>query len=165
MRNFYKLFVLFVCIFTTACATNPELKLFLVSENVKQFFIPPTEWKNVNSNNVLVDLDITYNTDPASVARCNISFKGSKKSPHEVTSASFIGDGVSYTLQEISYLYLNSSKKTLRISTKSPPENIIAVLESKAIALKAVVDGVEYQFVPSKSFLTLKDQFLEEYRY
>jgi hypothetical protein len=155
LRKFFPVLFVFA-----ACAVTPTVKSFFVAPGVMQYFLPPTDWTVENSKRIKARLDITYRTKVETPATVNLSFFNMGKDIQNVSSASLVGDGVDYPLTDMVFFFFNPETKELRISSSGDRYTLADVLEAENITLKAVVDGTEYLYKPSKDFFSLKDRFV-----
>jgi hypothetical protein len=159
-KKFFPVLFIFV-----ACAVTPRVRSFFVSPGVVQYFLPPTDWTIENSKKIKARLDITYRTGVEMPATVNLSFFDMEKDIQNVSSASLVGGGVDYPLADIVFFFFNPETKELRVSTSGDRYTLADVLNAENLTLKAVVDGTEYLYKPSKDFFSLKDRFVAGIRH
>ncbi|MDR2159167.1 MAG: hypothetical protein LBP23_03760 [Treponema sp.] len=165
MKGTFLSIVFCVCWVVTGCTTPPAVKIFIVEEGARQYFVPPTEWRTINTGKITAKLDITYRDTTESEAIVNVSFTGRKDVPHKVSSAALYGDGALLPLKSIKVIYLKPGVRELRISSGMDREDLMAVLAASAVELGAVIDGEEYRFAPSKEFSGLRAELHESLVY
>jgi hypothetical protein len=144
------------------CKSIPEITTFFVSPGVNQYFIPHNKWTAGNSKKIYAMMDFTYRTNSENPVFINFSFYNREENPRKISAARFEGGGVSYTLENIKTLYINSKKHEVRVTTEGRWEDFLSMIGSADIALRATVDGVEYAYTPGKDFQVLRDQFFAD---
>jgi hypothetical protein len=149
-----------VLFFFVACTTTPAIKSFFIAPGVIQYFLPPTDWTTKNSRKIKARLDITYRTRTESPAAINISFINEDGYFRNVSSATLVGDGFEYALNDITVFFIDPVKHELRIGAMGDRDTLTRLLESNSIVLRALIDGAEYIFEHDKTFFVLKEQFL-----
>jgi hypothetical protein len=144
----------------TGCSTfGLGLQSFFVEFGVMQYYIPQAKWKGKNSFAVL---DFTFRQSSLNDSTvCNISFTLKKHPPKTVSSVIFITDGKEYRIQEISPMFREHSAKLVRVSMHINNEYFDKILASKSLKLIAVIDGLEYEFSPPKTFMRDKNELYE----
>jgi hypothetical protein len=147
----------FLVFIVCGCATDKSIQLFPVSPGVVQYYIPATDWK---VKALKVQLDITYRAEAGSSAVCNVSVIGKDKIPPMVSSISLIGDGVSYSLENISIMFADAENRKLRLNTTIAQDNFLALLKAELVSLALLAGGNEYQFAAPKDFYTYKEQLV-----
>jgi hypothetical protein len=158
-KKSYYFLVLLVFLFF-GCRTNPEVITLFVGPGVHQYHIPHSNWQAENSKKIYADLDITYRTNSENPVFINISFYNAAGNPRLLSSAVLEGGGIAYPLENLSTLYISVVKKELRVTSEGGRQDFLPLIRSEDIVLKAVVDGVEYRYVPGKDFYRLRDEFL-----
>jgi len=156
----FKFLTWFSIIIITGCSTyGLGLQSFFVEFGVMQYYIPQTKWKGKNASAIL---DFTFRQSNLNGrAICNISFTHKKHSPKAVNQVVFIADGREYRLQEISPMFREHSAKLVRVSMNINEEYFIKILASKSLKISATIDGVVYEFYPSRAFMRNKNELYE----
>jgi hypothetical protein len=157
------IFVLLLVFVLYGCSTAARtISVYSAGPGVTQYYIPSTDWK---ADKIKVKLDITYRHELDSPAVCNFSLTGKGQIPPAVSAGSFTGDGVSYPLTDLSVIFANSSKKTLRMSSKIAQGDFLALLNARSLTFLVVAGGEEYRCTPPKQFYTNKDQLAANVSY
>jgi hypothetical protein len=160
----FKKFSLFLFIFV-GCAAAPAVRTFFVAPGIVQYFLPPTEWTVENSSKMKVRFDVTYRTGVETPPTINLSFVDPQKNIGGVSAAFLSGGGAEYPLHDITVLYFDPKTHELRVSSTGDRDTLADTLGASDLVLKAVVDGVEYTFIPGKQFPALRDQFVAGIRH
>jgi hypothetical protein len=147
-----------------ACVSSPpRLITFAAESGATQYFFPMMEWKG-DKKDIGAVCDITYRYEPGAQAVCNFSFtytaKNAEKAPSLPSALFFTGDGVEYSLSGIEALFSDLQKRQVRVTSLLEGGELLAVLRSSSIELRAVFDGVEYRYYPPKQFLAYRGEFL-----
>lgn len=163
IRCYKRVFIISIFSILTAisgCSTySLGLQSFFVEFGVMQYYIPQTKWKGRDASAIL---DFTFRQSTLNGrAVCNISFTNKKHSPKAVNQVVFIADGMEYQIHEISPMFREYSEKLVRVSMNINEEYFIKILASKSLKISAVIDGLEYEFYPPKSFMRIKNELYE----
>jgi len=144
----------------TGCLTySLGLQSFFVESGVMQYYIPQSKWKGKNASAIP---DFTFRQSNLNGgAVCNVTFTLKKHHPKTVNSVIFIADDSEYMIQEISPMFREYSAKLVRVSMHINEEYFVQILASKSLKMRAMIDGLEYEFYPPKSFMRNKKELFE----
>jgi hypothetical protein len=157
------LFLLIIAAVLGGCASSPELVRFAAESGATQYFFPMMDWEGKPAG-VGATVDVTYRNEADAQAVCNITFTYTKgndgKAPPLPGSPAFNADGVDYPLLDTKPLFTNPEKKQTRITSFLAGRDFLTLLRAESLTLRAVVDGTEYRYTPSKDFIKYRDLFL-----
>jgi len=135
-----------------------------MSETVTRYYIPATTWQERVNRMVSCRVDITYVNEPERQVVCNISFINKNAIPKIIFSICFMAGVEIYPLNNINTMFTRMENNELRITSAIEIEQLLNVFQSENISLRAVIDSVEYTFVPNTEFLIYSKQFSEKVR-
>ena len=163
-----KIILLIIIFLFSNCASvpqqNPEIWVAKMSDTVTRYYIPATTWQERVNRMVSCRVDITYVNEPERQVVCNISFFNKNAIPNIISSIYFMAGVEIYPLNNINNMFTRMENNELRITSVIEIEQLFNLFQSENISLRAVIDSVEYTFVPNTYFLLYSKQFSEMVR-
>ena len=122
--------------------------------------MPASTW---TANDLKIDIDFNFKDDPDIETICNIDIRQKKKLPRGVSLIILTADSTDYILRDMKTLSVDSRTNTARITSKLKGDDFLKMIKSENIYLKIIIDGLKYKCIPGREFLTLRDEFQNNY--
>jgi hypothetical protein len=143
----------------TVQSTDNGIWVTGISESLTRYYIPATTWTEKTNRYVTCRLDMTYIDEHGKPVVCNISFFNKDTIPKDVTSISFMAGSEFYHLDDVKIMFTRAEYKELRITSVMEIDKLLNIFQSEKILLIAIINSVEYTFVPDKEFMNYTKQF------
>jgi hypothetical protein len=124
------------------------------------YFLPASTW---TGNNIKLDIDFNFKSNANIETICNISISQKGKLLNGLSSILFHADSIDYPLNAIKILSVDSRANMVRVTSGLSHDDFLKVMISKNIFLQIIVDGIEYECIPTDEFLTLRNEFQNNY--
>jgi hypothetical protein len=162
-----KIVIVIVVLFSFGCASAPpSLLTFATESGATQYFFPMMEWNGEKGHPFGAVCDITYRHEEGAQAVFNLSFTYTARTgagtPPLPQAMYLTGDLARYALHDIGLLFADAAKRQTRVTSFVEGADLLAALRSASITLVALIDGTEYQYTPSKQFLSYREKFLAD---
>jgi len=155
MRSFI---IVLLSIGLFGCMTT-SVQRFSMLDGVDMYFLPPTKW---NGNGVYAEIDFNYKTKQETDTICNITINGKKEMPNGISTVIFSGNNNSYKLTGLSVIWAESKNKKLRITTNFNRDDFLQFIRSDKLYLEIQMNNKTYKLLPSKAFLRLRTDFIND---
>ena len=155
-----KTLILLMSLFVLSCVTHKNIKQYNFADNTIMYFLPASTWLG---DNLKANIDFNFKNNIETETICNISIIRKGKLPSGISSILFNADSVTYSLNNIKLLSVDSRSGMVRITSVLHHDDFLEVMKSHTIFLEIIIDGEKYKCIPQKDFLLLQEEFQNNY--